>query len=955
MWRLLVCVVFLAGCATISPRFEQDVATTFAQDHMRKLETADLELYYPEEYATEAKRVAARASECVQLLRSRDVNQREYGKVLLYLTSANYNNAYVGGQSQGEPLHSLNPLSVNEEIFHFYGLGGAEAGDIACHEMFHFVHYEQTHGFWRVINAVFGPVVPPQTFLERWFTEGAAQFYEGRLFRNVGRPSSPFYRGSFDSFIAMRGGDVQPGDLQIGQRELNPFSGAYITGLHFIEWLVETYGEDKLWAVMDLQGNSIFSPFGYTLRFKAVYGLSVGALIDQWRDELRASFKPRVRPDDERVLLPDVGQLVRITAHASTGAIALVSSGNEQVPLLRILEADGTVRVEKHLVRLGPDREWVYVGPGTMSGLSFTADGRWLYLLNDDLIDRGDTRAQIWKIDAQTGETVKVFQNVGRGMGGSISADGQSYTFVDFPPGHSRIVVRDLERGTDVVVVDAPPGTSLASPSWNPSQTKLIYSRTDGTGWNLVLHDDTGETSITFDGAFNYGARWSDDTHVIFARTAGAYLQAHRLDVTAPDQIERLTDAPYGVLDPVPAPGGVIVAARDGVHWSIDRATDRVLETVTNVTNSEPRLAHVSPALQVLKDEAYSSLDHLFLPQLRAPNVTATLTDRINVGVGASLMGRDRLGKHSWIINGLLFVPTITQNSVSIGYRNLTLAPWSIVASAARDQFAATTTSPGEVYWTGGIYAGRTIFTVPISFGVQTEVWQPFGFAIQKYIGPTFSLAYSSVESTQYAGAQRALSFSLDASAYPKLIGSDRDLFDLRSSVGVAIPLPFSKRHSLTASVTGRVLPGAPSNTLRIGGVSSFNSIYQSVSTSRFPAGPGVFLPGSFVEVLRGYDDFAIRAQYAAIINARYRYSVIIDRGFASLLYLFPSLFFRQVDVEIFGAGAVTETQTAKAAGAAVFLRTNIGGIFPFSLVYQFAWRFDFGLPPLHVVAFSFE
>jgi hypothetical protein len=72
-------------------------------------------------------------------------------------------------------------------------------------------------------------------------------------------------------------------------------------------------------------------------------------------------------------------------------------------------------------------------------------------------------------------------------------------------------------------------------------------------------------------------------------------------------------------------------------------------------------------------------------------------------------------------------------------------------------------------------------------------------------------------------------------------------------------------------------------------------------------------------------------------------------------LWIFPSFFFRQIDVEGFGSMAVTETKIARAAGAALSIRTSFGGILPVSLTYQFAWRFDFGLPPLHIVALSFD
>lgn len=953
-------MVLLCACATTSPRFEQQVASTFAQDDMHKLETPELELYYPANYAEEAKRVAARAAECVRLLREHDVDPRERDRALLFLTSANFNNAYVGGQSGGEPLQSLIPLTVTDELFHFYGLGGANAGDVACHEMFHYVHFEQTHGFWNVVNTVLGPVLPPQAFLERWFTEGVAQFYEGRLLRKVGRPSSPFYRASFDSFVAMRGGHVMPGDLQIGQRELYPHSGAYLAGLHFIEWLAEKYGEDKLWKVMDVQSRSVFSPLGYTLRFKSVYGLSVGALVEEWEKDLTAQLVKRERPATEKILVEDVGQLARLATHAGTGAFAVVSSGIEQVSFLRIYEANGTLRAEQRLTRIGPGREFVYVGPGTMSGLSFTEDGKWLYLLNDDLISRGDTRAQIWKIDAQTAEVVKVVQEVGRGMSGSISADGRSFTFVDNEPGHTRIVERDLETGVNTVIEEFPPGVSVGSPSWNRKHDVLVYSRLDGNGWNLVVRDDGATRELTYDGQFNYGARWLDDDQIVFARTAGKYLQAHRINVrNVPVECERLSDAPFGILDVGATPNGVVFTARDGIHWSIDSAPSSDAQIVTLLNpqpDSPPPSAPAplaAPELQVSHDEPYSSLDHLFVPQLRMPIGSLSYSDaqkRFEGSVGLSLMGRDRLSKHTWAINGLIGIPEPLKNSLSIGYRNLAFAPWSFVLSGARVATA------DQAYWNGLLAIGRDFFSVPISFGVSSEVRQTFGVGTEKWVGPWASIAWSAGDSTAYAGSQRAFSVSLDVAGYPRAIGSDRDMLDLRGTVSFSLPLPLSKRHAFSFGAIGRALPGAPSGVLQLGGVPSATTLLQFGSRAPLPDAPTALLPGTLVEGVRGFDDFIVYVNHAAIFNARYRYSFIIDRGTASILWLGPSFFFRQIDLEAFGSGAITDSgQMMRGVGAALHLRSSLGGFIPVSLNYQFAYRFDFGLPPLHVVSVSFD
>ena len=971
-WFLPVRIVFVVAlsafataCATSAPRFDQEVATTFAQDEMRRMETAHLELYYPAEGKSAAMRVASRAEECLTELRNRQATTRARDKALLFLTSANYNNAYVGGQYLGEPLHSLNPLSATAEIFHWYGLSSADVGDIACHEMFHYVHFEQVENLWRGVNAVVGPVVPSQAFLERWFTEGVAQYYEGRLGRTVGRPHSPMYRGAFDAFVAQKGG-LGGGDLSLYQRELNPFSGAYLTGLFFVEWLVEKYGEDKLWQVMELQGRSILVPFGVVLRFWSVYGYELGELLGQYEAHLLATLQQRERPAAQAVLRPKLGQMARLGAHAKSGVLAVVTSGNEEVPMLRILEPDGRLRVERKLVRLTTDRDWIYVGPGAMSGLSFTDDGRWLFLVNDDLIPRGDTRTQIWKIDAQTGETVQVWQQVGRMMAGNVSPDGRTFTTVEFPAGRSRIVDVDLATGALTTLVEAPEGVAVSAPAWSPAKQRLVFSRMDRNGWNLVVREGDGALrDLTTDGQFNYGARWSDETHVVFARTAGKYLQVHRLDVES-GELEQLTDAPWGVIDPAPAGDRVAFVNRDGSQWSLDAAPAKAIgqPALQPAPEAAKEAWYQSPPLDVQTDEPYSSLDHLFIPQIRTPYISSLgIGTNAETGgtslygtFGVSIGGRDRLSKHNWALNGAISIPYY-ENVVSASYRNLTLAPWSIGAYAGREGYPATSFYAAEAYWSGGVTVGRTVFTTPITFGFRTELWQPEGQSIGKYFGPSFSVSYAAGESTGYGGTQRLLAMSLDVAGYPKAFGSDTNLLDISAEVDLAFPLPVSKRHSFVVSILGHALPGAPEGALRVGGVARGMNLWMSQSSTSTP-GPGVFLPGSFVEALRGYDDYSVRATAAGIAHARYRYSFIVDKGFTSTAYLFPSFFFRQVDAELFGSAAATDNPQAtwaRAAGAAVTVRTVFGGSFPVSLSYQFAWRFDFGLPPLHVLSLGFD
>lgn len=951
------------GCATATPRFSQELATTFAQDDMRRLETAELEVYYPAAHKEAAERVARRATQCLTELRARQRTERPRTKGLLFLTSANFNNAYVNGQLVGEPLHSVNPLQTSIELLHWYGLSGAAADDVSCHEMFHVVHREQVEGFWGVVNTVVGPVVPSQIFIERWFTEGVAQYYEGRIERTVGRPHSPIYRGAFESFVASRGGTLGPGDLSLNQRELSPFQGAYLTSLHFVEWLVETYGEDTLWSVMEKQGRAFFAPFGVTLRFGEVYGKSLGDLVETWSRHLERTHVKRARPLTQVPIRERLGQLARIAVHAPTGIIAVVQSGNDEVPMLRILDAKGAALVERHLVSLRPFREWVQVGPITMSGLSFTADGKFLFLMNEDLISRGDTRTQLWKLDTATGEVVQVWQELGRAQGGVVTPAGDAYVFVDFSAGRSRLASFSLASGAVTTLHEAPPGVALSAPAISPDGTRLVFSQLDGNGWNLWLRSADGTVRpLTDDGAFNYAAKWFDEGHLCLPRTHQGRLQVHRLAIDS-GRLERLTDAPFTLLDAWPTTREVVFVNRDGTQWSVDRAPVTALEIVregveASPPSTPPTMPQPAP-LEVVADDAYSGLDHLFVPQLRLPGVVVLPQVNADQSVTwsttlyASLSGKDRLGWHNWALNGSFRLPD-RQWSASFEYVNQQLAPVQLALSGSREPVL------DGAFWSSAVSASRTFFTVPISVaarGLVSEAFDPSGPSrLEKYFGPEVSASWTAGEFTSYGGPQRLISLSGIGRAYPAAFGSDRNLFDLRGSLGVAVPLPFTQRHSFLLSAVGRFLPGSPMGALRVGGQAMGLPLYQSRTDLPVPAGPGGYLPGSLAEAVRGYDDFTVRTEGVGVGNARYRFSFIIDRGTASTLWLFPAFFVRQLDVEGFGSAALTvQGQWLRAAGGAASFRFNLMDLIPLSVTYQYAWRFDFDRGGMHTVSLSLE
>ena len=222
--------------------------------------------------------------------------------------------------------------------------------------------------------------------------------------------------------------------------------------------------------------------------------------------------------------------------------------------------------------------------------------------------------------------------------------------------------------------------------------------------------------------------------------------------------------------------------------------------------------------------------------------------------------------------------------------------------------------------------------------------------------GPSLALSYFAGDITAYSGRYRALSASLRAALYPQAGNTlDADFGDVRAELAVTTPLPLSRRHTLSLRTRGRQLVGLRDRgLLQLGGASGFISLAQN-SSEPTPADfdNDAILPTSvrFIEVLRGFEDFAIAADRAAVADLTYRYPLIIDRGTATTLWILPSMFVRQLNLELFGASALTglpddlsggldnfDGYLHVAAGAALSLDFVLWRL-PLSLRYQFAQR----------------
>ncbi len=999
MWTSLL-VLCLPGCIGASQRYGPNIAASLADAPMRRLETRHTIMYYREGRREQAVRVAERLEGCYrELHKAAEIrNPQAQGKMVVIQPDFAFNNAYVSPTNAGTELHTVIPTHNTFDFSTELGLP-ADPSYVGCHEIVHYVQLGQTEGLWRWVNLLFGNVITPQVGFDGWFIEGLATYYESRLQPRTGRMAWPAWRGMFHAGVAGRG--VGGGDLSIFKRS-SQWGNHYHVGSFFIEFLVERYGEDALWRLIGMQGRSWLFPFGVSLRFRSVYGRTLSTLIDEFSDWTDERFPPRKRPDNQRQLR-SVGLNARY-ARAANGTEALIARANDQPTVLRIYRADGTLWRTHSLVDVMPPRQLQGIQPEIVSGMSFTADGNTLYFTT---IDEGATfyRSRLMAYDVASGRLRLAHADID-GIGGSISPDGRRYYFSQPDGDRMHVAALELASGHIRRVLSALPQVYLLKPRLGPAGERLVVSEfSPKRGFEIALYSVNGAgtgdivadsralvASAAYDGSF------IDGDHLLYVAEYQGRHQVYVHDISTLSSAAtgaygkgdgslrtRLSDVPYLAFAPRAAGYSVRFLNREGWAWTLDEvaltapqtASARVasvdagaVETggdddIIAVTDiPEPVTAEV----EIVSDTAYSQFDSLFRPSAHTVLFQAFDGDSL---VGMGLSGGDRLGFHSWALAGYYGLSSQLVSG-SVSYVNMKLAPLALSLNASqlsweqntlyvRDDMSELEQLEERRERNASISLGRSLYgSIGVALsGVITEDTRPDSLnedlRERRLGGSVLSLSYAAGESTPYSGLRRGLASTIDVGLYPEALGTlDESIVDVRGSVSVTVPLPLSRRHTLGLSVRGRDLGGvaAGSNFLQLGGVSTFASL------GRFPEddvniNTDVVLPPNlrFVEYLRGFENYEIGVDRVAIADVGYRYPLIIDRGFASTLWVLPALFLRQIDVELFAAAALDASDNPgnmrfenfddrlhMAAGGALSLNLSLW-VLPVSFRYQIAQR----------------
>jgi hypothetical protein len=995
-------VLLGAGCTGVyAPRFPQSIATALADEPMSRIETPNILLYYPNKRREQALRFLERVEGCVGYWRgqTRIRNGISEAKLALIMPELPFNNAFVQPRIAGYEDIGVIPTYNTLGFFTVEGGLPPDPAFIGCHEVTHYVHFQQIGGFAWFLNLVFGDIYSPQVGLDSWFDEGLAVYSETILQPGAGRLAWPYWNGVFAAGVAGR--RINGGDLSEFNRV---FDGGnhYLFGSQFVRFLAERYGESQLWKLIDVQGRSIWFTLWVNVRFWQAYDKSLSTLIDEFADDTAKRFPPVERPPDQHVIR-DVGTNARY-ARARDGTEAFIADDLDRPAHIQIFAPDGRLILDRHLIDVVPPRDLKIGAPNTTGGLSFSGDGRHLYFTAQDLNATFEATRLI-RLEVATGALTVVGSDL-RGSGGSVSPDERHYLFTRAEGDRHDLIELDLQTGALRTVVTAAAQHYFNGPRYSPDGRRLVATGFDGQHFSVgvwAAADGRVLSSVPTAGGPTFDPSWIDDHRIVFLGSApgsvGFQIYLWDLDTGATALV---THAPYLAFNPSGTADGRAVRFlnREGWRWTLDQVALPLPPPpfVPAAPPAGPPAGDTPPPLPpppppfvpalrppgppspiavkpiILSEEPYSGVDHLFVPQLRALTVQAV--GRQGQLYGAALDGGDRLSFHRWLVFGFVQPATGAASSVHVsggaGYSNQQLAPFTVSAFASRYAWLDVPMQPANSPATTSrdftlqkqqrdarLSISRLFYGNPVQLSaLVTEDYEPndvtVAKALRRLAGPSLSASYTGAESTPYTGARRLAFVSGAISYFPHPWGTlGFDIVDLRGRLFATVPLPLSRRHTLSLGLRGRVLAGAPDDSpvLQVGGASGGFLLHRSTPTAA-PEFTADFLPPgiSFFETLRGYDDRAIATTRVAIADATYRYPVIIDWGSASTLGLLPAFFLRQLNFELFFSGAVDGRAATKHAAVGTAVGVDFALMIPWSLQYQLAQRLEDDRAQVHTL-----
>lgn len=569
--------------------FQKSYAATFDPSvKYRTITTEHFDIHYPADLEDVAQKVAAISEEVNGLLAPK-YNWNPWGKTQVLLSDSS---DIANGMASVLPYNWLYIRIAAPEADSSLNTFDDWLRLLIMHEYTHILHLDKARGFWHGMKYIIGKTASPNGVTPGWFKEGIC-IYEETAETRAGRN-----RASYVDMIirtAVLQNDFPTIDLASGVQWKWPDGNAkYIYGGEFLQYLSDTYGEDKLYEFIDRVSES---PLLFTINRQARKVFSEQEFVtekignryakkrkpgsprsktfnDHWKD-WKAILEKKYFGEKENLSSEGLTPFDVILTSKQTLANPAVSPDGQKVvfseatpfgpPELKIADVDGknVKRLKKNVyatqVSFSPTNEYiVYSKAGTYKRYKFIYD--------------------LFKYDFDTKKVTQLTHGK-RARDPDISPDGKEIVAVTQDNGTTSLEIYNVEeKKLTKIPVAMPEFAQFANPRFSADGSKIAVAvNLPSKMWDIYVFDRSGKkvSQITDDFAVDIEPEWSSDgKYLYFSSDRTGIYNIYRYNVGS-GKTEKVTNVLTGVFSPTIAPDGVTLLAQyyNGKGYDI-RKTD---------------------------------------------------------------------------------------------------------------------------------------------------------------------------------------------------------------------------------------------------------------------------------------------------------------------------------------------------------------------------------------------
>ncbi len=534
-------------------------------------------------------------------------------------------------------LYATGPSGFSELDDHDDWLYG-----LVAHEYTHILHLDTMSGLPNIYNGIFGKTWAPNQIMPRWVIEGIAVYEESK--RSAGGRN----RGTFfDSYIRIARHthkDLRLDEVSGNPRQYPRGNAAYVYGSHFMRYIFDRFGDDKLREMSHVSG-AFAPPFAVNRQIAKVVGKPFTELYDDWRDYLRDHYGMEEMAAERRALrngrpLTHSAESNLLPHYSADGReLYWLQYDGYTLPWVRAMPVGGDVSQARDVVQIDamgpfdllPDNSLVYE-----QGRVF----RTVYSYED-----------LFRWDARTGQTIRLTTGR-RARDPAVSPDGRRVAFSMNQHSNSVLAVMPLgPEQKESIVWHGDRFDECYQPAWSPDGTRIAFSAWLKGGYRdiLVVELASGKVdAITHDRAVDMEPAWSADGKTV-------YFDSNRTGITniyAYDLADRstwqVTNVLGGAFASHPSPDGKRIAFESAVpaggYDLYELPNDRAswLPAREYLDDKPPPTVILDAEAKVSEPRPYRALETL-APQTWVGTLD-TAADTLSITTG----GTDAVGLHTY-------------------------------------------------------------------------------------------------------------------------------------------------------------------------------------------------------------------------------------------------------------------------------------------------------------------